>query len=551
MRMGINLNPIDSAVNTSDSNETWLSPTSRRLALVISVPILAQVLGSVFNIWYNIAYIQPILTPTQLNTFLLTIVGFNGLVYPVGIGLWAGVGLSLWQPCQQLLHQEAIAPEPLLKAQQRVINLPWWGIGLAAALWLLCIPVFLMTLSLAPGPLNPDLYWELPISFIIAALIAITHSFFTIELLSHRLLYPLLFQQQLPFRTPNTFPLNLRMRGLFLAFGGSICPIASLLLLTVAPHHRPAQDVSFALAVGLTGICFSLISTWMVEQLVIEPIKELQRAAIAVAGGDFKIRITSLRADEFGPLIDEINHMIAELQEKQVLQETFGRHVGEKAAEQILQRDPSLGGIEQELTVMFVDLRNFTRRCTVEVPQDIVATLNLFLSAMVEIVELQYGGMVNKFLGDGFMALFGVGEPESEHGQHAVAAAIAMLHSLEAINTQLHQQGQAPLAMGIGIHTGRAIVGSIGCDRRLEYTAIGDTVNLAARVEALTKTVGESILLTQATQATLQGTIPTIALPPQPVKGQPAPIPIFGLGRDGRSGPALAVDYTYCTLPKH
>ncbi|NJP10400.1 MAG: HAMP domain-containing protein [Leptolyngbyaceae cyanobacterium RU_5_1] len=349
--------------------QPWYSPLGRRLWLIICAPAVAQIVGSAFNIWYNFTYVQPLLSPAQLKAFLSTVMLFNGIVYPAGAGLWIWAVLSLRRPCQQILQHQPVSTQSLLRARQRVINLPWWGIAIAGIPWLLCIPVFLLALSWTPEPLNPRLLFDLPTSFIIAGLIATTHSFFTIELLTQRLLYPVLFQEARPFRTPGAVPLSLRSRGVLLAFCGSICPIASLLLLIAAPHTCSLQDSWFAIAVGGLGIAFSLSSAWMVEQLVIEPIKELQRVAVAVSYGDLKIRISSLRADEFGPLIDEINHMIGELQDKQRLQETFGRHVGEQAALQILQRDPGLGGIEQELTVMFADLRNFTRRCSTEPPQ--------------------------------------------------------------------------------------------------------------------------------------------------------------------------------------
>ncbi|MBC6436197.1 adenylate/guanylate cyclase domain-containing protein [Nostoc sp. HG1] len=337
----------------------------------------------------------------------------------------------------------------------------------------------------------------------------------------------MLFQDARPVQTPGTFPLNLRWRSVFLAFCASVCPIVSLLLLVVAPHTCEEKDAWFAIAVGTLGILFSLTSAWMVSQLVIEPIRELQRVATEVAKGNLDIRIKSLRADEFGPLIDEVNYLIEELQEKQHLQETFGQHVGEQAAIQILQRDPNVGGIEQELTVVFADLRNFTRRCATESPQNIVILLNLFLTEMVEIVEQRHGGMVNKFLGDGFMALFGVGENLPDHAEQAVTAAQEMLVSLQCINRQLEQQGLAPLAMGVGIHTGIAVVGSIGSSRRLEYTAIGNTINIASRVESLTKEVGEPILLTDATQQALPKSFLTEALPPHLVKGQSKPLNIY------------------------
>lgn len=507
----------------------WYSPLKWRLGFVVGAPILAQLLGSVFNIWYNFVYVQPLLSTTQLTVFWRTVMLYNPIAYSIGFIIWLWAVLSLYHPCRLVIARQPLPAAKLLAAQQRLINLPWWGMAIAGILWFLCIPVFLWALVQAPGTLQPNLFWDLPISFLIAAFIAITQSFFTIELLTQRLLFPILFQQARPFQTPGTFPLSLRWRGLFQSFSGSICPIVSLLILAIAPHTCEMEDANFAIAVGLVGIVFSIISAWMVGQLVIEPIEELKQVATSVAEGNLKIRIKSLRADEFGPLIAEINHMIEGLKEKQLLQETFGRHVGQQAAQQILSRDPNLGGIEQELTVLFADLRNFTQRSTVDSPAQIVAILNLFLTEMVDIVEQQHSGMVNKFLGDGFMALFGVGTREVNHAMQAVSAAQEMITRLQHLNQRLERDGMAPLEMGIGIHTGFAVVGSIGSSRRLEYTAIGNTVNIASRVESLTKQVGAPIVITAATQQRLSPSQATAALPPQFVKGQANALDIFRL----------------------
>lgn len=518
--MSFRLQPVTS------TQRGWSVPHS--LWLIIAAPVAPVLIGSLFNIWYNLVQVAPMLTPGQHTLFIQTIQIYNALVYPLAVALWGWTVLSLRRPWQQLVDLQPVTANRLLQSQRRAINLPWWGAALAGIGWLLCIPVFLLVLANAPDAVDPRVYIHLPISFIISALIAITHGFFAIELMSQRLVYPIFFQTVHPARLSGAFPLSLRGRGLLWAVSAGVCPIISLLLLSLAPHPDKVQAAWFTLAVGVVGITFNLTSAWMVDWLVVQPVDTLKRTAQAVSAGNLNVRIPLQRADELGLLIDEFNQMVAQLQEKQRLQQTFGRHVGQVAAQRILQQDPDLGGIEQELTVLFADLRNFTARCHQCSPQEVVALLNLFLTHMVEIVE-QQGGMVNKFLGDGLMALFGVGESHPNHGTQAVAAGQAMLTRLQQINRQLEQQGHPPLAMGIGIHTGPAVVGSIGSPARLEYTAIGDTVNIAARVESLTKRLGEPLLLTTATRRTLPASVLTQELPPQLVKGQSQPLQLCRL----------------------
>jgi adenylate cyclase len=276
---------------------------------------------------------------------------------------------------------------------------------------------------------------------------------------------------------------------------------------------------------------FGLTTAWLVGILVSEPVRELKQAAQRVAAGDLGLRIGLLRADEFGPLIDEFNRMIVELREKNRLKETLGAHVGQQAARRILERNPGLGGVEEEVTVVFVDIRNFSARCAKSTPQQIVSLLNLFLTEMVEVVEQKHSGMVNKFLGDGFMALFGGWDGAEAHADAAVAAAREMLVRLEDLNRRLIRQGDVPLAIGIGIHTGPAVVGSLGSPQRMEYTAIGDTVNVASRLEELTKSLGAPLLLSAATRAALRACPKVEELPPQRIKGQSEPLVVYRLAR--------------------
>jgi adenylate cyclase len=220
--------------------------------------------------------------------------------------------------------------------------------------------------------------------------------------------------------------------------------------------------------------------------------------------------------------------MVMELREKQRLRETFGQHVGEAAAEQILALDPGLGGQERDVTVMFCDIRGFTAYSAGREPAEIVARLNDFLGTMVEIIEKQHGGMINKFLGDGFMALFGAGGSDPSHASRALAAGRDMLGSAATASPGTGK----PFVIGIGIHSGPAVVGNIGSPHRLEYTAIGDTVNLASRVEGLTKETGTGLLVTRATRDRLPAGMELKSLGPLAVRGQPAPVEVFTLAGD-------------------
>jgi adenylate cyclase len=252
-------------------------------------------------------------------------------------------------------------------------------------------------------------------------------------------------------------------------------------------------------------------------------------AAHSVTEGQLDIEVALRWADEFGALISEFNRMVAGLREKEQLGKTFGLHVGRKAAEQILARGPGLGGTEQEITVMFVDIRSFTARSAQLAPSEAVGLLNEFLRAMVEVVEGEHGGMINKFLGDGFMALFGVGSTARNHADKALAAARSMERALERLNLARAQRGEEPL--GIGINTGPVIVGSIASPERMEFTVIGNTVNVASRIEALNKTLGTTLLMSKATCDALRRPTALHALPAQLVKGVEHPVEIFTLPR--------------------
>ena len=509
------------------NRRNWTFVERHGLLLVGISPIVANLIGSAFNILYNQQQIWPILTAAQRERFDLCWQLFNLIVYPVAVICWASPLFKLRGIHRAMLGGGPVDQEPLTTAQRKVINLPWWILIVAAISWLVCVPVFPLALATVPGTLSPVVVWHLITSFVTASLIAITHSFFAVELVSQRALYPVFFRQTSPAHVPGAIPLNITARGILWALSAVVSPIVSLVLILIvqdAAHQSPA----FGVAVGVVAIAFGLTTAWMLSKLVAVPVRQLRDASLRVAEGDLDVRVTLQRADDFGPLIDGFNTMVEGLQERERLQQTFGRHVGQEAARQILQQGDGLGGSEQVITVMFVDVRNFTAHSSYHSPQEVVAALNIFFRSAVETVE-NHGGMVNKFLGDGFMALFGIGMDSTAHALQALRAAQQLFAGLNDVTSELDQAGWPGLQIGVGLNTGPAIVGSIGSPKRQEYTAIGDTVNVASRVESLTKILGHRLLITGNTKNHLPADIKCLPLPPQEVKGKGEPLEVYAI----------------------
>src|SRR6266478_4876478 len=497
-------------------NPAWEPRKVSGLLLVALAPVVPQLLGSAFNIWYNVAVIGPLLATTALtHRFFLTVIIYNGVIYPIGIWLWLKCVFSLRPVFDKLRRGSVIDSETLARARRRVVDLPWFAAAISAAAWLLWVPIFLGSLWHVQGALDARLFWHLPISFCISAFIAITQTFFLVELASHWGLFPVFFHDARADLMPGVRTLSLRGRGVMWAISAAICPIASLLLLSFAPGTTGHNWQWSALFVGTVGIAFGLCSSIMISELVAKPVDQLRAAAQSVARGEFDFHLSSARADEFGLLIGEFNHMLRELKDKEKLRQTFGLHVGRRAAEQILARDPGLSGVEEEITVMFVDMRSWTARASMSAPADVV--------------EEEHSGMVNKYLGDGFMAIFGAGDSGSNHACDAVAAGRQILSAVEKLNDELAAKGRAPIQIGIGIHSGPAIVGSIGSPQRLEFTAIGNTVNIASRIEGLTKTTGRPLLVTAAVRDRSGDSFNFEELPPQEVRGIDGRLPVFAV----------------------
>ena len=214
-------------------------------------------------------------------------------------------------------------------------------------------------------------------------------------------------------------------------------------------------------------------------------------------------------------------------QEKHLLRDTISRYVSPEMCEEIL-KNPALlqlGGQRQEVTVLFADISNFTAMAESLDPEQVVEVLNVFFTEMVDLV-FQHQGTLDKYLGDGLMAVFGAPLPLAGAATRAVECALALQRRLG----EMQAQGRTPIqGMRIGINTGEAIVGNIGSVRRMDFTIIGDTVNVAARLLEAAKELGADTLVSQATYSQVEGQFQLVALSPVVLRGRQEPTPIYRL----------------------
>lgn len=270
--------------------------------------------------------------------------------------------------------------------------------------------------------------------------------------------------------------------------------------------HTPDSEAHIQLTklsyIFVSGFFLSLIILfisvkWM-SRVISRPIILLSDGAKEIIDGNYSFRIPPQTKDEIGLLTHRFNLMAEGLQEKEVIRSAFGRYVSPEAVHEILNGNIDLGGEKRLITTLICDLRGFTAYSEACDPETLVSQLNEYFTRMDAIIRNE-GGSINRYLGDGILALFGAPSLLENSALAAVNAAIKMSEEMQVYNAEMG----TTFELGIGVHTGVGIVGNIGSMTHTEYTVIGDVANLTSRIESLTKLYGEKILISAATSALL------------------------------------------------
>ncbi len=317
---------------------------------------------------------------------------------------------------------------------------------------------------------------------------------------------------------------------------------ADLAVFSVAvPSQQREQaltQIALAALFSLAVVAVVLVGIW-VSARIVRPILELVHAARQVERGELLHKVVVSTEDEIGLLGHAFNRMVQGLRVKEYIRDAFGRFVSRDVSESILQGRIRLQGEKRVTSMLFADIRDFTRLSEEYAPDAMVRILNEYFTAMVEVAQ-SFGGTVNKFGGDSTLVIFGAPVHHHDHADRAVRSALKMRRRLAQLNAERVTRGEVPIRMGIGINTGEVVAGTVGSVDRMEYTVIGDAVNLSARVQGLNKEFPEyDILISEYTHTALQDreSYSIRNLGAMSLKGKSEPVGIFAI-----VGPAEQVD---------
>jgi adenylate cyclase len=282
-------------------------------------------------------------------------------------------------------------------------------------------------------------------------------------------------------------------------------------------------DVLVAVGVAAT---ISLELTVLLSKSILRPIADLREATQAVRRGDYGVSVPVTTGDELGELAASFNQMVSGLAERERIREAFGTYLDHEVADYILSEGFSEEGVERDVSVLFCDVRDFTRFAGQADAKQVVAALNELFELIVPIVY-RHGGHVDKFVGDGLLAVFGVPEPFPDHADRALRAAC---ETARRVNGEGVSSG---LRIGVGVNSGSVVAGAIGGAGRLNFSVIGDAVNIAARVEAQTRQLDDDVLITADTRQRLHDQIELTSRGRQRLRGVEDPIELFAPATTG------------------
>jgi adenylate cyclase len=458
--------------------------------------------------------------------------------FVVGFAIVASIGYSIGRRWLRPLAAPGDPPSAL--ARRRALLLPYGLAGITLAGWGLAGVLWGIVWPLLAGTFSPTRSARLVFGITGIGGLVTTAFVFLVSEHRWRSVLPAFFPDGDLSAVRGTPRLGVRLRLLVVFLLISLVPLSLLGVLSytsatellaadrAAAERIVAGLVPVILFVVAVGVAASIGLATFVASSVARPLAEIEHAMVEVGRGNLDHRCTVVANDEIGAVAEGFNRMVQGLRERDRIKETFGKYVTPEIRDEILAGRVALEGQALEVTILFADLRDFTSWVESTDPREVLGDLNTYFTEMERAITAE-GGLVLQFIGDEIEAVFGAPVPASDHAARAVRAAVEMRTRLAAWNTLRTREGKRPLRHGIGVHTGTVLAGNVGSADRLSYALVGDSVNVASRIQDLTKQVGADILVSGTTRGRLDRGPALEALPAMRVKGRSAEVAVYRL----------------------
>ena len=389
-----------------------------------------------------------------------------------------------------------------LVVAKKVVNLPiryslWGFTG-----WILffLVEVFFCVYAKSKFDINLSyILFSSVIFVVLESIFSFVVSYFVTETVNRNVVLPRLFPEGQVSKIPGVKNFSLNFLFIFFFITVSFFPMIFILSSFVSVQINNQLPINWnTIIISIVLFLSSIALTIVFMRIITVPLTKLIDGTEKITKGDYSVKVKNISNDEMGLLSDAFNEMTKSLQEKEFMREAFGKVVDPYVRDYLLQGNVALGGENCDVTVMFCDIRNFTAMSENMKPEDVVLLLNKYFTAMEKCISENHG-VINKYIGDAIMAIFGSPVKSQNHALDSYKASLAMKKSLIELNKSFAEKNLPLFDFGIGLHSGNVLAGNIGAEKRMEYTVIGDTVNTASRIGALCKTYKTDLLLSEST----------------------------------------------------
>ncbi len=477
------------------------------LFLLFAIALTANLLGtmtteSTINLMRSISpFAEEVRTHDKVLIPYWRAAAYAGSILTILIYLW---------PIILYFRRGTPVPAPEL-VQRRALEAPPVVAVVSFTPWVLATVFFPVVTIISFGRWAPELLSQHIYSPLVNGFLAAATSYLLIDWVFRTLVVPRVFPDGRLVENPGSMAPGVRGRLLVFLVAVAFIPLFTMLglvragLMRVSGHFENPEVMIAQLAqagtvIFVVFVALGIVLTLVIAQTLTRPLACIADALRRVRGGDLDVRVRVGAPDEVGLLENGVNALVETLQDRERILHTFGRVVEPAVRDRLLSGDVGLGGELRTAAVLFCDLRGFTALAEHTPPTEVVATLNEFFTAMTAWVR-SCGGFVDKFIGDAMLVIFGLLDEQRDGAASGAAAAVrcalGMRERLAELNATRAESGRPPLVVTVGIHAGEVLAGRIGAEDRHEYTVIGDTVNVAARLQQLCKETEHGVLVSE------------------------------------------------------